>query len=64
MALTDDRPATYADIDALPANMVGQILYGALHAHPRLVPIHARLTTRIDTELEGPFDGAGGAAAR
>ena len=27
MALTDDRPAASADIDALLANMVGPILY-------------------------------------
>ena len=30
-----DKPATYADIEALPANMVGEILFGVLHAQPR-----------------------------
>ena len=61
MALTDDRPATYADIEALPANMVGQILYGALHAHPRPAPRHARAASRLGIAVGGPFDfDAGG----
>lgn len=55
------RPATYADLEALPANMVGQILFGALHAHPRPAPAHARATSRLGAELDGPFDrGRGG----
>ena len=61
MALPHDRPAAYADIEALPANMVGQILYGSLHAHPRPAPRDARASTRMSTELEEPFDrGRGG----
>jgi hypothetical protein len=28
-------PATYRDIEALPANMVGELVRGVLHAHPR-----------------------------
>ncbi len=32
------RTATYADIEALPANMVGEIIYGALHVQPCLSP--------------------------
>lgn len=50
------RPAVYADIEALPANMVGQILYGALHVQPRPMPRHARVTSRIGAQLDGPFD--------
>lgn len=61
MALTDQKTATYADIEALPANMVGQILFGALHAHPRPAPRHARAASRMGAELDGPFDrGRGG----
>jgi Uma2 family endonuclease len=56
MALTDQTPATYADIEALPENMVGQILYGVLHAHPRPAPKHARSATRMASEVDGPFD--------
>ncbi|MDX2155795.1 MAG: Uma2 family endonuclease [Hyphomicrobiaceae bacterium] len=50
------RPATYADLAALPPHVVGEILFGALHAHPRPAPRHARATTRLGAELDGPFD--------
>lgn len=55
------REATFEDIVALPANVVGQIVFGVLHAHPRPAPRHARATTRLGSELGGPFDrGRGG----
>ncbi len=55
------RPATYADLEALPANMVGQILYGVLHAHPRPAPRHAVSANELGTELTVPFGrGRGG----
>ena len=55
------RPAIYADIEALPANMVGEILYGVLHAHPRPAPRHAVATTELIGELRNPFGrGRGG----
>lgn len=61
MALSDTTRATYADIEALPENMVGQILFGVLHAHPRPTPKHARASSRIGGQLDGPFDlGSGG----
>ncbi|MFM9940082.1 MAG: Uma2 family endonuclease [Hyphomicrobiaceae bacterium] len=61
MTLTKPRPATYADIEALPANMVGEILYGVLHAHPRPAPRYARASSMLGAELSGPFDrGRGG----
>ena len=61
MAQPKPRAATYADIEALPPNMVGQILYGVLHAHPRPAPKHARASSRLGGELDGPFDrGRGG----
>lgn len=41
--------------------MVGQLLFGVLHAHPRPAPRHARATSRLGAELDGPFDrGRGG----
>ncbi len=53
--------ATYAELEALPDAMVGQILYGVLHAHPRPAPRHARASSRLGAELDGPFDrGRGG----
>lgn len=55
------RPATYADIEALPPNMVGEIIYGALHAHPRPAPRHWRATGELQSELNVPFGrGRGG----
>jgi Uma2 family endonuclease len=61
MAQSIPRVATYADIEALSENMVGEILFGALHAHPRPAPRHSRATSRLGAELDGPFDrGRGG----
>jgi hypothetical protein len=33
-ALSRTRRATYADIESLPAGMVGEIINGVLHTHP------------------------------
>ena len=52
--------ATYADIEALPPNMVGQILYGVLHAHPRPAPRHAVASMRLGTEVSSGFEGRKG----
>lgn len=61
MLRTKARPATYADIEALPANMVGEIVHGVLHAHPRPSPRHVRASSALGAELSGPFDfGRGG----
>ncbi|MEL6621381.1 MAG: Uma2 family endonuclease [Pseudomonadota bacterium] len=56
MSLEKQRVATYADIEALPPNMVGQILYGVLYAQPRPAPRHARASSILGGELIGPFD--------
>lgn len=55
------RLATYADIEALPPNMVGEIIFGALHTHPRPAPRHGIAANRLGYEITGPFDrGRGG----
>ena len=55
------HPATYADIEALPPHVVGEILFGVLHTHPRPSPRHVRASSRLGGELDGPFDqGRGG----
>ena len=55
------RPATYADIEALPPNMVGEIIFGVLHAHPRPAPRHGVATITLGSEVTGPFQfGRGG----
>jgi Uma2 family endonuclease len=55
------RPATYADIEALPPHVVGEIIYGVLHTHPRPAPRHGVAANRLGHEITGPFDrGRGG----
>ena len=55
------RLATYADIEALAPDLVGEIAFGVLHTHPRPAPRHGRATFRLQAELGGPFDfGRGG----
>jgi len=41
--------------------MIGQILFGVLHAHPRPAPRHARATTALGEGIGPPFNrGRGG----
>ncbi|MBS2018777.1 MAG: Uma2 family endonuclease [Deltaproteobacteria bacterium] len=61
MAQRADRPATYEDLIALPEHVVGQIVFGVLHAHPRPAPKHAQAATTLGEELGPPFKrGRGG----
>jgi Uma2 family endonuclease len=56
--------ATYDDIIALPAHVVGQIVGGQLYAHPRPAPRHGRAASRLSAFLMSRFefgeDGPGG----
>lgn len=53
--------ATLADIQALPPNMVGEIVYGVLHAQARPAPRHGIATDELRVELGDPFGrGRGG----
>jgi Uma2 family endonuclease len=55
------RPATYADLEALPANVVGELIAGELYASPRPAAPHVVAASRLGGELIGPFDrGRGG----
>lgn len=64
MLKTKSRPPTYSDIEALPPEMVGEIVRGVLYAHPRPAPRHAVAANAIGGEVTGPFqrgrDGPGG----
>jgi Uma2 family endonuclease len=61
MLKTKPRPATYADIEALPPNMVGEIISGVLHAHPRPVFEHGVVALELAGEIRDPFGrGKGG----
>ncbi|MBK6696423.1 MAG: Uma2 family endonuclease [Myxococcales bacterium] len=58
---TPHGPATYADIEALPANMVGELIRGVLYAHPRPASPHAAASSALGEELGPPFKrGRGG----
>ena len=49
------HPATYADLEALPPNLVGEIVFGALYAHPRPYPRNLFATSRLSGELSCTF---------
>jgi Uma2 family endonuclease len=54
-------PATYADIEALPPNVLGEILYGVLHKQPRPTIPHAAALSGLGFVLGRPFQlGRGG----
>jgi Uma2 family endonuclease len=55
------KPATYADLEALPANMVGEIIAGELYASPRPASPHALVSSVLGGTLISPFHlGRGG----
>jgi len=55
------RKATYADIEALPENVVGEILDGELIVMPRPASRHALASSSLGGRLVPPFqDGGGG----
>ena len=55
-----ERTASYEDIIALPENLVGEILHGQLHTHPRPAPKHAHAYSALGYSLGGPFSGGYG----
>ena len=55
------RIATYADIEALPAGVNGEIVDGELFVSPRPAMPHALVGSSIGVEIGGPFwKGRGG----
>ncbi len=58
--LAKKKPATYADLQALPPHLVGEIVDGELYASPRPASPHARAASRLGIEVGGPFDGGKG----
>ena len=61
-ARTRKGAATYADLEAVPPNMVAEILGGELVTHPRPRPRHGIASASLGVELGGPFQkgGSGG----
>jgi Uma2 family endonuclease len=61
MTIAKNKSATYADIEALPSHVVGEILFGTLYSHPRPARRHAAAASRIGGQLGPPFElGNGG----
>jgi Uma2 family endonuclease len=61
MAEAAPRRATYADLEAVPEHLVGEIVDGVLETHPRPRPRHVAAASRLSGELEPPFGlGRGG----
>ena len=55
------RPATYADLEAVPSHQVAEIIENTLYAFPRPAPKHAFASSSLGGELVGPFSrGRGG----
>lgn len=55
------KPATYADLEALPEHVVGELIARELHVSPRPAVPHTVAASRLGGELSGPFDrGRGG----
>jgi Uma2 family endonuclease len=55
------KPATYADLEALPAHVVGELIAGELFVSPRPAVPHAVAGSRLGGELSVRFDrGSGG----
>jgi Uma2 family endonuclease len=56
-----DRPATRADLEALPEGVKGEIIDGELYVQPRPRAAHARAEATIVSDVQGPYDlGRGG----
>jgi Uma2 family endonuclease len=55
------RNATYADLEALPEDVIGQIVGGELYASPRPAAPHQLTVSSMGMDLGGPFHkGRGG----
>lgn len=61
MSLPAPRPARYEDLLALPENVIGEIIAGALYTQPRPAGPHTFVASGLGVDLGGPFDrGRGG----
>lgn len=45
------KPATYADLEAVPPHLVAEILFGRLVTHPRPAPRHSGVTPTLSAAL-------------
>lgn len=49
------KPATYADLEALPENVVGELIAGELYVSPRPASRHALVSSVLGARLVGSF---------
>jgi Uma2 family endonuclease len=55
------RPATYADLEAVPSHLVAEIMNGELRTMPRPAPKHAKTSSVLGVVVGAPFGlGVGG----
>ena len=54
------RPATYADLEKVPAHRVAEIIFGVLVTHPRPAPRHAAAASMMGSELITSFQRGNG----
>ncbi len=55
MADASHKPATYADLEAVPEHLVAEILFGHLVTHPRPVRRHGGAASVLGMAIGGPF---------
>lgn len=61
MTQPSPREASYADLEALAPELVGQIVDGVLYTHARPASAHALASSVLGADLNGPFHrGRGG----
>lgn len=53
---TPEHSATYAEIEALPPHVTGQIIYGTLYAQSRPAPKHTRAASTLGFEVGSRYD--------
>ncbi len=49
------KPATYADLEAVPSHLVAEILGGELVVQPRPIPKHASASKGLGIKIGNPF---------
>jgi Uma2 family endonuclease len=54
------KAATYADLEAVPAPLVAEIVHGVLETHPRPLPRHAIAQAELARVVGTPFRQGGG----
>jgi Uma2 family endonuclease len=60
-AVTRKKPATMADLEALPPNVKGEIIDGELYVQPRPRFVHQDVLGHLSNDLKSPFQrGRGG----